>query len=145
MITAGLFTSTTDNWATPQELFERLNTRYNFTLDPCASKYNHKCAEYYTREQDGLAQDWGGHSVFCNPPYGRNIGKWIKKASEEAAKPNTTVVLLLPARTDTAWFHDYIYKKADVEFLSGRLKFGGCGNSAPFPSMIVTMRKEAEK
>lgn len=91
---------------------------------------------------DGLAQDWGGETVFCNPPYGKAIKDWVKKSSEEARKPDTLVVMLIPARTDTRYFHDYIYQKPNVEvrFVKGRLKFGDSGNSAPFPSMVVVFR-----
>lgn len=137
MITQGLFSSNTPEWATPQDLYDRLNEKYHFNLDPCATKENAKCVKFYTLEDDGLKQNWGGYRVFCNPPYGREIQKWVKKCSLEARKPNTLVVALLPARTDTKWFHDYIYNKADIEFIKGRLKFGKSINSAPFPSMIV--------
>lgn len=87
----------------------------------------------------------GGHRVFCNPPYGRTIGEWVRKASEESKKPGTIVVMLLPARTDTRWFHDYIYHQADIDFLKGRLKFGGAKTSAPFPSMVVTFNPQGEQ
>lgn len=107
--------SKNDQWTTPQDFFDKLNDEFHFDLDPCADEYNHKCEEYFTREQDGLMQDWGGHTVFCNPPYGREIGKWVKKSWEESKK-NTTVVMLIPARTDTAYFHDYIYGKAENSF-----------------------------
>lgn len=127
------FSSETDEWATPQELFDNLDAKYHFTLDPCATEQNHKCDTYFTKKQNGLAQNWGGYIVFCNPPYGRQIGKWVEKASKEKCK----TVMLLPARTDTKWFHEYIYKKAEIHFLKGRLKFGESKNSAPFPSMIV--------
>lgn len=132
-----MFSSQTDNWATPQWLFDELDKVFSFTLDPCASAENAKCEKYYTREQDGLKQNWGGQRVFCNPPYGKEIGKWVTKCSEEAKKPNTLCVMLIPARTDTKWFHDFIYHKAEVRFIKGRLKFGDSKNSAPFPSMIV--------
>ena len=116
MINKGLFTSNTDLWATPQEFFDRLNEEFHFTLDPCANDENHKCPTYFTKEQDGLKQDWGGHTVFCNPPYGaKETGLWTKKCYEEAQKPGTVVVLLIPARTDRASFHDYIYNKTGVE------------------------------
>lgn len=137
MITQGLFSSNTPEWATPQDLYDRLNEKYHFNLDPCATKENAKCVKFYTLEDDGLKQNWGGRRVFCNPPYGREIGKWIRKCSEEAQKPGTIVVALLPARTDTRWFHEFIKDKTDVEFIRGRLKFGTSKNSAPFPSMIV--------
>lgn len=137
MNTAVMFSSATDLWATPQWLFDDFNAEFGFTLDACALPSNAKCAKYFTPEVDGLAQDWGGEVVWCNPPYGREIGKWVKKCAEESKKNNTTVVALLPARTDTRWFHEYIYHKAEVVFLRGRLKFGDAKNSAPFPSMIV--------
>ena len=103
MNTNGIFSSNTDLWATPQWLFDELDAKYHFTVDVCATPDNAKCEKYYTEAQDGLAQKWTGR-VWCNPPYGRQIGKWVKKASECAAD---VVVMLLPARTDTAWFHDY--------------------------------------
>lgn len=139
MINPALFSSETENWATPQDAFDRLNHIFNFTLDPCADKDNAKCKKYYTKEINGLNKDWGGHKVFCNPPYGRNnTGDWIKKCFLESKKPGTIVVALVPARTDTKWFHEYVIKtNANVFFIKGRLKFGGSNNSAPFPSMIV--------
>ena len=127
----GMYSSKTDEWSTPQELFDELNKEFNFTLDPCATKHNAKCPKFYTKEEDGLSKDWSGERVFMNPPYGQRIGLWVKKLSE------TGGVALLPARTDTKWFHDYIYKKAEIRFIKGRLKFGSNKNSAPFPSMIV--------
>jgi len=135
---AVMFSSKTDLWATPQNFFDELNAEFHFTLDPCATPENAKCAKYFTAEDDGLKQDWAGHTVFCNPPYGREIGKWVKKCYEESKKPGITVVMLIPARTDTSYFHDYIYKKAkEIRFVRGRLKFGNSKNSAPFPSMVV--------
>ena len=138
MANKGMFTSNTDLWSTPQSLFDGLNREFQFDLDVCADDSNHKCDKYFTRELDGLKQNWGGYRAFCNPPYGREIGKWVKKASE--SKP--LVAMLLPARTDTKWFHDYIYGKAEIRFIKGRLRFGDCKNSAPFPSMIVIFREE---
>lgn len=131
-----LLSSKSNEWATPQWFFDELNKEFHFTLDPCATPENAKCAKYYTREQDGLLQDWSGETVFCNPPYGREIRKWVKKAHDE----NATVVLLIPARTDTAYFHDYILGKADIRFLRGRLKFGSAETNAPFPSMVAIFR-----
>ena len=124
------------------KIFDQLDSEFHFTLDPCADETNHKCARYFTAADDGLKQSWGGQTVFCNPPYGKAIKDWVKKCSEEAKQPNTTVVLLIPARTDTAYFHDYIYQKPNVEirFIRGRLKFGDGKNSAPFPSMIAIFR-----
>ena len=137
----GLFTSNTDQWATPQWFYDELNKEFNFNLDPCADEHNHKCEKYFNREQNGLTQDWSGYRVFCNPPYGREIGKWVKKAHDTNRDSNSLIVMLLPARTDTKWFHDYIYGKTEIRFLKGRLKFGGSKNSAPFPSMVVVFRE----
>ena len=126
--------------------FESLNAEFHFTLDPCADEFNHKCEKYFTKEQDGLKQDWGGHTVFCNPPYGsKETGLWTRKCYLEAQKPNTTVVLLIPARTDRASFHEYIYGKAEIRFIKGRLKFGDGKSPAPFPSMVVIFGKNANQ
>ena len=132
-----LMSSKDMEWSTPQAFFDELDKEFHFTLDPCATKETAKCKDYYTKEQDGLAQDWAGHTVFCNPPYGRAIKDWVKKCYNESKKPNTTVVMLIPARTDTIYFHTYIYHIAEIRFIKGRLKFGNSTNSAPFPSMIV--------
>lgn len=118
--TETLFSSKTDLWATPQDFFDKLNDEFHFDLDVCAIPENAKCQRYYTPEQDGLVQEWNG-VCWCNPPYGRSIGKWVKKAYEN----KSTVVCLLPARTDTKWFHDYILGKAEIRFVRGRLRFGG--------------------
>ena len=136
-LTSGVFSSTTDQWATPQAFFDKLNQEFHFTLDPCANDENHKCDMYYTIEQDGLKQDWGGQKVFCNPPYGRAIAAWVKKCYEESRKPDTLVVMLIPARTDTSYFHKYIYNKAELRFVRGRLHFNESPQGAPFPSMVV--------
>lgn len=136
MNSAVFYSSKTDMWATPQDFFDALDAEFHFTLDACAVKENAKCAAYYTPEQNGLDQPWTGR-VWCNPPYGRNVGQWVKKAHDTASGGGGFVVMLLPARTDTRWFHDYIYGKTEVRFIKGRLKFGGCQNAAPFPSMVV--------
>ena len=135
-----MFSSATDNWATPQDFFDKLNAEFHFDLDVCADEINHKCDKYYTKEQDGLTMPWKG-IVWCNPPYGREIGQWVRKALF-ASVDGATVVMLIPARTDTKWFHDYIYKRDNVEirFVKGRLKFGNSKNSAPFPSMVVVFK-----
>lgn len=129
------YSSTTSEWATPQDLFDKLDAVFHFTLDPCATQENAKCAKFYTKEQDGLKQDWGGEVIWCNPPYGREIGKWIQKCAEHKG----VAVMLIPARTDTRWWHSYIDKNPDahVYFIKGRLKFGDGKNPAPFPSAIV--------
>jgi len=131
----GLFTSNTDEWETPQDLFDELDREFHFTCDVCASDLNYKVVAHYSKLTDGLTSDWMGMRCWMNPPYGREIGKWVKKASE-----NPLTVCLLPARTDTKWFHDYIYGKSEIRFLKGRLKFSNSKNSAPFPSMIVIFR-----
>lgn len=147
-----LFSSSRDDWETPLNIFRELDAEFHFTLDACATDTNHKCGRYYTPEQDGLAQDWAGETVFCNPPYSRagNQDSWVKKAYSEAQKPGTTVVMLIPARTDTARFHDYILGRAEIRFIRGRLVFElggrpvtdkqGRPQGAPFPSMIVIYR-----
>jgi phage N-6-adenine-methyltransferase len=140
MNTEALFSSKTDLWATPPDFFAELDQEFHFDLDPCANSENHKTARYFTKEDDGLKQAWGGSRVFCNPPYGRETGLWVKKAYEEGHKPNTLVVLLIPARTDTAYFHDYILGRSEIRFVRGRLKFGEAQNAAPFPSMVVIFR-----
>ena len=137
-----MFSSATDNWATPQDFFDKLNAEFHFDLDVCADESNHKCDKYYTKQQDGLTMPWKG-IVWCNPPYGREIGLWVRRALF-ASVGGATVVMLIPARTDTKWFHDYIYKRENVEvrFVKGRLKFGNSKNSAPFPSMIVVFKPQ---
>ena len=138
-----MFSSKTCEWATPQDFFDRLNAEFKFTLDPCASAENHKCDKYYTKAEDGLIQDWSGETVFCNPPYGREIGRWVCKCFREVFDGKCPcAVMLLPARTDTRWFHDYIYNKAEIRFIPGRLKFNSQKNSAPFPSMVVVFQNE---
>ena len=141
------FSTGKDDWGTPQDLFDALNKEFNFTLDPCADDNNHKCAKYYTIEQDGLAQSWAGETVFCNPPYSRktktNAGQiaWVQKCYKEATEGGIVVVMLIPARTDTIMFHDYILGKAEIRFIKGRVNFEVDGQKskdpAPFPSMIV--------
>lgn len=124
----------------PPSFFNEVNKEFNFNLDPCSTDENHKCDKYYTIKDDGLSKDWSGHNVWCNPPYGRNIVKWVEKCYREGCKDNTLVVLLIPARTDTKYFHDYILHRAEIRFIPGRLKFGNSNNSAPFPSMLVIFR-----
>lgn len=133
--TEGLKSSLTDEWPTPRDLFERLDREFNFTLDVCATDNNHKCDHYFTKEQDGLSQDWTG-VCWMNPPYGREIGRWMKKAYESSSK-GAIVVCLLPARTDTAWWHDYAMKASEIRLIRGRLKFGDATTTAPFPSAIA--------
>ena len=134
------FSKKSDEWSTPQEFFDKYNVIYRFGLDVAATKQNTKCQKYFDSEDDGLTQDWSGYgNVWCNPPYS-NVKKWIKKSYEESIKGVTTV-MLIPARTDTVAWHDYIFPFAKVEFIRGRLKFGDSKNSAPFPSAIVIFSK----
>lgn len=141
------FSSGKDDWETPQEFFDMLNKEFCFTLDPCCTHENAKCEKHYTIKENGLEQDWGGETVFCNPPYSKAGGqdKWVKKCYEESLKPGTTVVALLPARVDTARFHDYILGKAEIRFIRGRLYFavgGVSGGRAPFPNMVCIWRNK---
>lgn len=139
MLNQWMFTSNTDLWATPQYFYNKLNEEFWFTLDPCATHENHKCDKYYTKEQDGLVQSRDNEIVFCNPPYWREINKRVQKWYNARGG---IVVMLLPARTDTAWFHDFIYHKSEIRFIRWRLKFGDSKNSAPFPSMVVIFRSK---
>ena len=132
------FMSKTVEHPTCQALFDQLNAEYDFTLDPCSMAENVKCKKFYTKAEDGLSQSWANERVFMNPPYGREISHWIKKAYD-SSHLGATVVCLLPARTDTAWFHDYCMM-GEITFIRGRLKFGGHINNAPFPSMIVVFK-----
>jgi phage N-6-adenine-methyltransferase len=130
----GLFSSLSPEWATPQGVFDTLNAVYQFTLDACATAQTAKCERYFTAEQDALRQEWSG-TVFCNPPYGRLLGRWLRKAYT-SVQAGATVVCLVPARTDTAWWHDYCSRGA-VFFIRGRLRFGDGRGPAPFPSAVV--------
>lgn len=139
-IHASLYSSRSEEWPTPQSFFDDLNTEFRFTLDPCATRKNTKCDQHFTKKQDGLQQDWGRHRVFCNPPYGRAMRDWARKCFE-ASQAGALVVLLAHARTDTRWFHDWVYGKADeIRFVRGRLRFGDGTQSAPFPSLVAVFR-----
>jgi site-specific DNA-methyltransferase (adenine-specific) len=135
-----MFSSKTSEWETPRDFYERLNSAFQFDLDPCAAAETAKCENYFAEEDDGLLQSWTRRRVFMNPPYGREIGKWVRKAYEEGQKTHTLVVCLLPARTDTKWWHDYCMKANEIYFVKGRLKFGNSKNAAPFPSAVVVFR-----
>ena len=133
----GMFSSKTDDWATPQALFDELDAVYHFTLDVCASHANAKCAKYFTREEDGLAQDWSGEVCWMNPPYGKFVKKWVEKASNADA----IVVGLLPSRTGPRWFQNHVFGQAEITFLPGRLKFGAGTKAAPFDSVVAVWGK----
>lgn len=137
MNTAVHFSSQSDNWATPREFFDELNREFHFNLDVCASESNAKCESYFTVEDNGLAQQWSG-TCFMNPPYGRTIGSWMQKAYQSSLE-GATVVCLVPARTDTRWWHD-LASKGEVRFVKGRLKFGDAKTNAPFPSAVVIFK-----
>ena len=142
-ISSALYYSRSEEWATPPNFFASLDAEFGFTLDPCATRQNAKCRNFYTKADNGLAHDWRRHIVFCNPPYGRNIGEWAKKCYL-ASQAGATVVLLVHSRTDTRFFHDWIYGKAELRFVRGRLKFGDGRQSAPFPSLVAVYRHAHE-
>ncbi len=137
-----MFSSKEEKWQTPNKVFNKLNEEFNFTLDPCCQHDSAKCKKYYTPIEDGLSQSWEGEAVFVNPPYGRELRKWVEKCYNEGQKENTKVVMLIPSRTDTTYFHDFIYHKSEIRFIRGRIKFINpttkkAGDSAPFGSMVV--------
>ena len=133
-----MFSSESDEWTTPDWFYEVLNEDIGFSLDPAATHENHKCPVYFTIEDDGLKQSWQGHRVFVNPPYSKQqLKKWVEKGYLEGLKENTLVVMLIPARTDTRYWHDFVMKAKEIYFIKGRLKFGNSKNSAPFPSALV--------
>ena len=135
-----MMSSATAEWGTPQDFFDRLDALFHFTLDPCASEENHKCAQYFTKETNGLIQPWHGQ-VFMNPPYGKEIPKWMEKAESEAQLAASVVVCLVPSRTDTRWFQRAFKQAAAIVFLPGRLTFQGATSPAPFPSALVIYDK----
>lgn len=128
-----IFSRNSENWETPDEIFKKYDDIYHFTLDVCADESNHKCERYFTKNQDGLKQNWDGEICWCNPPYGRKIAKFVEKAYLS----NALTVMFIPAMVDTKWFHSYIYKQHEIEFIPGRVRFKGAMHNAPFPSMIV--------
>lgn len=138
------FSSESAEWPTPNEFFVNLDKEFSFTLDPCSTHENSKVEKHYTKEDDGLTKIWENEIVFMNPPYGREIVVWMKKAYESSVNNNSTVVCLVPSRTDTRWWHDYAMK-GEIRFIKGRLKFGGHKNNAPFPSAVVIFRSNRNK
>ena len=144
---AAMFSSASEEWATPDDLFRELDRAFRFTLDVAATYENRKCDRYFNRETDGLTQEWRGR-IWCNPPYGRRVGEWLKKARQEVdAGRSDVAVFLLPARTDTKWFHQWIWDQTqhqarpgvELRLVPGRLKFKGAATSAPFPSLIAVL------
>lgn len=143
MINKGVLSSNSNEWETPRALFEELKEEFRFTLDVAATKENRKTENYYDIKQDGLLQSWDTDgAVWCNPPYGRELHKWVRKAYEESE--HNLVVMLIPARTDTSYWHDYIFPYAEVRFLRGRLKFSN-KKDAPFPSAIIIFDRKGAK
>jgi site-specific DNA-methyltransferase (adenine-specific) len=136
------FSSERMDWETPNELFDKLNGEFGFTLDVCASDDNHKCDKYFTIETDGLSQKWDG-VCWMNPPYGKHLKNWIKKAYEESLG-GTTVVCLIPSRTDTKYWHEYVMNASEIRFIVGRVKFVGAKSCAPFPSAIVVFNGKSD-
>lgn len=134
-----IFSRGSDEWSTPKDLFDSLNEEFHFDLDAASTDENALCERHFTRENDGLLQSWGGCSVWCNPPYS-NVKYWVRKAYNERNNAKS-IVLLVFSRTDTRWFHDYVYGKAEIRFIKGRLKFSGAKYNAPFPSMLIIYRK----
>ena len=142
--TSGMRSSASNEWTTPHDLFDELDAEFGFDLDVASTHGNALCERHFTAEDDGLSQPWEDAHVWCNPPYGREIPKWMRKAAETAGRG--CVVCLVPARTDTAWWHDWVAGKAtEVRFIRGRLKFGGSESGAPFPSAIVVYDKRPRR
>lgn len=137
MFNRSLFSSASGDWETPRELFKWMDAEFNFTLDACATAGNALCSEFYS--EHSLTLPWRGN-VYCNPPYGKQIGQWVRKGWEASVMTANVVVMLLPSRTDTGWFQDYVMSADEIRFIRGRLKFSGHKNSAPFPSCIVIFR-----
>lgn len=133
------FSSAAEMWATPMDFFLSAHAEFGFTTDVCATEANAKCDHFYSPEDDGLAQDWRG-VCWMNPPYGRVIGDWMRKAYESSLE-GATVVCLVPARTDTRWWHDYA-QKGEIRFIKGRLKFGDAKANAPFPLALVIFKEQ---
>ena len=134
------FNKNRSDWRTPIDLFRELDYEFHFTLDPCCTHESAKCEKHYTIEENGLDQDWSNEVVFMNPPYGREILKWMKKAYLES-KNGVIVVCLVPSRTDTRWWHNYA-TKGEIRFIKGRIKFDGQKHNAPFPSAIVVFKNK---
>jgi len=152
MISEALFSSRSEEWETPPDLFRRLNDEFRFTLDVCATAENAKCSKFFTKKENGLLQSWRGERCWMNPPYGKSIHYWMRKAKWEYIRNGTLVVALVPARTDTAWFHDHVYGVAILRFIRGRIKFippdkkrASRLEPNPFPSLLAIYRGEEAK
>lgn len=137
MISPALFSSRSEEWPTPLDFFHMLDDEFRFSLDPCCTKESAKAGKYFTIDDDGLSHSWAGETVFMNPPYGRKIGTWIEKAYTEGLQKSTVVICLIPSRTDTKYFHEFIMRAKEIRLIRGRLKYGDGKGSAPFPSIVV--------
>lgn len=138
-----IFSSKSDEYSTPQFLFDKLDKKWHFTLDPCATDQNHKCAKYYTIDDDGLSKSWKDEVVFINPPYSK-LAQWLEKAHYETINNDAVCVMLIPSRTDTVAWHKYVMSGgSEITFIKGRLKFGNETNCAPFPSCIVKIGNQS--
>ncbi len=142
-LTSGLFTSRTEEWETPNYVFSMLNKEFDFQIDVCATSENAKCNVFFDKSVDGLKREWSPFRCWMNPPYGKNISKWMKKAFEESQR-GSLVVCLIPSRTDTKWWHDWVMKASEIRFIAGRISFGDTKQSAPFPSCIVIYYPELD-
>lgn len=143
MVNKALLSNATDEWSTPDDFFNKLNEIYKFTLDPCATLANTKCEKFFTVNDDGLSKSWRLHTTFCNPPYSK-MKDWVAKCFYESEQLDTKVVMLIPSRTDTKYWHDYVMKANRIIFVKGRLRFGGAKNVAPFPSCVVEFKQNTE-
>lgn len=142
-LTKGLFTSRTEEWETPDYVFLALKKEFDFQVDVCATSENAKCKIYFDKSVDGLKREWSPFRCWMNPPYGRDISKWMRKAFNESQR-GALVVCLIPSRTDTKWWHDWVMRASEIRFVSGRINFGNSKNSAPFPSCIVIYHPELD-
>ncbi len=142
-LTTGLFTSRTEEWETPKYVFSALTNEFQFQVDVCATSENTKCKVYFDKSVDGLKREWSPFRCWMNPPYGKNISKWMKKAFEESQR-GALVVCLIPSRTDTKWWHDWVMRASEIRFISGRISFGDGKQSAPFPSCVVIYYPELD-
>ncbi len=139
-INAGMMSSDSGEWGTPQEFYDRLDEIYHFTLDAAASRENAKCDQFYTKENNALELPWPGR-VWCNPPYGRTIPQWVEKGYRESCEPYCqVVVMLLATRTDTRWWHEWVMRAESIWLVKGRLRFIGAPSSAPFPSALAVFQ-----
>ena len=139
----GMYSSNKDDWSTPQNLFDYLDDEYHFDLDVCADESNYKCTRYFNADDDGLLQPWYG-MVWMNPPYGREIIQWMRKAYHESRQSSCQVLCLVPSRTDNFWWHEYVMKSSSICFIRGRLVFSGADSGAPFPSALVYFTSQSE-